>query len=125
MGWDVLVGGGCAAWGLGERMCSSYLAACCVRSAAARERKDHHFLSTACCAAPCALQVSLPKELDLGAFKTGQGQQEELYDLYAVVVHRNEKGDNSCAKGHYFSYVKVDKYCHRIDDCRVTKQVGA
>ncbi|EOY29251.1 PREDICTED: ubiquitin carboxyl-terminal hydrolase 18 isoform X2 [Theobroma cacao] len=65
-------------------------------------------------------RVSFPETLDLTPYMSEDGDDSNVYKLYAVVVHLDML--NASFFGHYICYIK--DFCgnwYRIDDCKVTR----
>ncbi|KAA8529700.1 hypothetical protein F0562_034200 [Nyssa sinensis] len=64
-------------------------------------------------------RVTFPETLDLKPYMSEAGDDNDIYKLYAVVVHVDML--NASFFGHYICYTK--DFCgnwYRIDDCKVT-----
>ncbi|XP_073002168.1 ubiquitin carboxyl-terminal hydrolase 18-like [Typha latifolia] len=63
-------------------------------------------------------RVTFPENLDLTPYMSGNGDGNDLYTLYAVVVHVDML--NASFFGHYICYTKdYHGRWYRIDDCKV------
>ncbi|XP_052210147.1 ubiquitin carboxyl-terminal hydrolase 18-like isoform X2 [Diospyros lotus] len=65
-------------------------------------------------------RVTFPETLDLNPYMSEEGDGDNVYKLYAVIVHVDML--NASFFGHYICYTK-DFYgnWYRIDDCKVTR----
>lgn len=65
-------------------------------------------------------RVTFPETLDLGPYMSEAGDGNDIYKLYAVVVHVDML--NASFFGHYICYTKdFSGNWYRIDDCKVTR----
>ncbi|XP_012455330.1 ubiquitin carboxyl-terminal hydrolase 19 [Gossypium raimondii] len=65
-------------------------------------------------------RVSFPETLDLTSYMSGDGDDTNVYKLYAVVVHLDML--NASFFGHYICYTQdFNGNWYRIDDCKVMR----
>lgn len=63
-------------------------------------------------------RVSFPETLDLRPYMSETGDGNDIYKLYAVIVHVDML--NASFFGHYICYIKDFRGSwYRIDDCKV------
>lgn len=63
-------------------------------------------------------KISFPESLDLSPYMSEPGENNDLYKLYAVIVHIDML--NASFFGHYICYIKDFRgNWYRIDDCQV------
>lgn len=63
-------------------------------------------------------RVTFPETLNLSPYMSGGGDGNDVYKLYAVVVHVDML--NASFFGHYICYTKdFSGNWYRIDDCKV------
>ncbi|GAA0185681.1 cysteine protease [Lithospermum erythrorhizon] len=65
-------------------------------------------------------RVTFPEKLDLDPYMSKAGGDNDIYELYAVIVHVDML--NASFFGHYICYVKDFRgQWYRIDDCKVAR----